>query len=294
MQKQNIQQLIITKMRKIKKWHLLTLLLANVLTFNACSNTPAENNQINTKNDVQQKTEISQLQPLKTNTSPVQAELDKAKKAGKAVFVVVTGNGITNAGQATTIAKGANEIYKNAVIVEMNRDEAVNTQLVTEWRLSGAPLPLILVISNKGIPTGGYLLEKATPENLAALIPSPKLEMVYDAIGNNKYAVVAFTKKTFTDRAEVLKECNRAVTLLNNEAVFIEVDMEDQKETGFMQQLRISPLIAQASVTLVINKQGQVAGQSTTIPSAEKLVLAAKTPVRGGCGPGCGPAGCGK
>jgi hypothetical protein len=281
-------------MKVLSKWHLITMLLLNAITFNACSNTSAENSQVDTKNDIQQKTENTQQQQVKTNTSPVQAELDKAKKTGKAVFVVVTGTGVTNANKAIDIAKGANVIYKNAVIVEMNRDDAANATLVTEWRLAGAPLPLILVLSSKGQPTGGYILEQATAENIAALVPSPKLEQVYDAIGNNKYAVVAFTKKTFTDRAEVLKECNKAVTMLNNEAVFIEVDMDDQKETGFMQQLRISPLMAKSSVTLVINKQGQVAGQSTTIPDAAKLVSAAKTPVRGGCGPGCGPAGCGK
>lgn len=281
-------------MRKMKKWQLLILLLINSVTFNACSSAPAENSQVNSKNEVLQKTENTGAKTSESGTSPVQVELDKAKKAGKAVFVVVTGNGVTNTDKANEIAKGANTIYKNAVIVQMNRDDAANASLVAEWRLAGAPLPLILVLSSKGQPTGGYILEQATAENIAALVPSPKLEQVYDAIGNNRYAVVAFTKKTFADRAEVLKECNKAVTLLNNEAVFIEVDMEDQKETGFMQQLRISPLMAKSSVTLVINKQGQVAGQSTTIPDAAKLVSAARTPVRGGCGPGCGPAGCGK
>lgn len=61
-----------------------------------------------------------------------------------------------------------------------------------------------------------------------------------------------------------------------------------------MKQLRINPETAKASVTLVINKQGQVAGTSTTVPDSKKLVSAAKTPVKSGCGPGCGPAGCGK
>lgn len=281
-------------MRMIKKWQILTLLLTNLVTFNACSKAPAENSQVNSKSVDQQKTEKVQQQISKINSSPVQKEIDNAKNAGKAVFVVVTGSGVTNTGEAKTIAKGANEIYKNAIIVEMNRDDAVNESLVTEWRLSGAPLPLILVISSKGVLAGGYVLEDATSENIAAFIPSPKLEKVYESIGNNKYAVIAFTKKTFADRAEVLKECNEAVTMLKDEAVFIEVDMEDKKETSFMQQLRISPLTTKSSVTLVINKQGQVSGQSTTIPDAAKLVAAAKAPVSSGCGPGCGPAGCGK
>ena len=280
-------------MRIIKKWQLLILLLAIALNLNACSNTPAENNQTNVKSTVQQKTLNTQQQLSTTNTSPVQEELDKAKKEGKAVFIVVTETGVTNVDKAIEIAKGANAIYKNAVIVQMNRDDSVNASLVAKWRLSGAPLPLILVLSSKGQPTGGYVLKQATAENIAALVPSPKLEQVYEAIANNKYAIVAFTKKSFDNRAEVLKECNKAVTELNNEAVFIEVDMTDPNEASFMQKLRINPLMAKSSVTLVINKQGQVAGTSSTTPDANKLVAAAKTPVKSGCGPGCGPAGCG-
>jgi len=320
-------------MRIMKKWQLLTLLLINAVTFNACNNTPAENKQLNTgsnklaenkqvntesntpvenkqvytesntpaenkqvnmESNVQQKTEGIETKTSESGTSPVQAELNKAKKAGKAVFVVVTGNGVNNSAQATTIAKGANKIYKNAVIVEMKRDDVANASLVAEWRLSGVPLPLILVLSTKGTLAGGYVLEQATSENIAALVPSPKLEIVYEAIGEGKHAIVVFSKNTFNDKTEVMKECNKAISQLNNEAVLLEVDMDDAKEKGFMQQVNVSPLMAKGSVTLVINKQGQVAGTSTTVPDAAKLVSAAKTPVRGGCGPGCGPAGCGK
>jgi hypothetical protein len=276
----------------LKKWQLLTLLLVNAVAFNACSN-PTANNQASVNGTNQQKTEKSQKVATQSSSN-VQAELDKAKKAGKAVFVIVTGTGSTDTDKALAIAKGATGIYKNSIIIQMNKDDEANAQLVTEWRLAGAPVPLILALSTKGQLTGGFILAEATSENLAALMPSPKLELVYEAIGNSKHVIVAFTKKSFADRTEVITECKKAVSMLNNEAVFIEVDMEDSKENGFMQQLRISPLMAKSSVSLVINKQGQVAGQSSTIPDATKLVAAAKAPVKQGCGPGCGPAGCGK
>ncbi len=281
-------------MRNLKKWQLLIMLFVNAITFNTCSNSNAENKQVSAGNPViQTKEETSEL-PTQNGISKVQTELDQAKKAGKAVFVVVTGTSVTNTDKATTIAKEANVIYKNAVVVQMNRDDVANAQLVTEWRLAGAPLPLILVLSSKGLPTGGYMLEQATAQNIAALVPSPKLENVYEAISNGKHAIVAFSKKSFTDRIEVIKISKEAVSMLNNEAVFVEVDMDDPKETGFMNQLGIDKLSTKASITLVINKQGQVAGTSTTVPDAAKLVAAAKTPVKSGCGPGCGPAGCGK
>lgn len=220
--------------------------------------------------------------------------ISAAKNAGKAVFLVVTGTGVTETDKAMLIAKGANDIYKNAVIIQMNRDDSTNTQLVSEYRLAGAPLPLILVISSKGFPTGGYVLAQATAENIAALVPSPKLEVVYAAINNGKHAMVVFSKKAFTDRNEVIKIAKQAVSMLDDEAVFVEVDIDDSNEVNFLNQLRIDKSQLSSSLTLVINKQGQVAGTATTVPDAAKLVAAAKTPVAAGCGPGCGPAGCAK
>lgn len=221
-------------------------------------------------------------------------KISAAKNASKVVFLVVTGTGATEIDKAMIIANGATVIYKNAIIVQMNRDDASNAQLVKEYGLSSAPVPLILVISSKGYPTGGYLLAQATAENVAALVPSPKLEFVYEAISKGKHALVVFSKKAFTDRNEVIKITKQAVSMLNNEAVFVEVDIDDPKETNFMNQLRIDKSQVSSSLTLVINKQGQVAGTATTIPDAAKLVAAAKTPVAAGCGPGCGPAGCGQ
>ena len=55
--------------------------------------------------------------------------------------------------------------------------------------------------------------------------------------------------------------------------------MTVKKQTS-LNQLRIDKSQLKASLTLVINKQGQVAGTATTVPDATKLVAAAKTPVK--------------
>jgi hypothetical protein len=276
-------------MKISKKLQLLSLLLV-VFTSNACANPKAENNKANSESAANQQTQVKQTVKA---TSPLQAELNQAKAAGKAVFVVVTGTGATDLNKAMTIAKGANAIYKNATVIQMNKDLPANEAFVTEWRLSGAPVPLILVLSSKGLPTGGYTLADATSENVAALVPSPKMEQVYAAIENKKPAIVVFTKKTLADKAEVISIGKDAVAKLKNNAVLVEVDMDDKRETGFMSQLRIDKT-SKASITIVINTQGQVAGTSTTTPDAGKLAAAAVAPVKGGCGPGCGPAGCAK
>jgi hypothetical protein len=266
----------------------------------ACNNQSSKSDKNQMKSDNPVIAEVSAMSltdPISITESTGKSAIEQitnATKAGKAVFLVVTGTGVTETDKTIAIANAAKVIYKNAVIVEMDRDDPSNEQLVSEYRLAGAPLPLILVISSKGFPTGGYLLAQATPENVAALVPSPKLEDVYQAIFDGKYAIVVFSKKSFTDKPEVVKTCKKAISMLNNEAVLVEVDMDDSKEVNFLNQLRIDKSQISASLTLVINKQGQISGTATNLPDAAKLVAAAKTPVKGGCGPGCGPAGCGK
>lgn len=277
----------------LTKGSLLSLTVISLLVLTACGNSNAVNKQASPGTEVTQSTQPEQPAALPTSNSKIQTDLEKAKKEGKAVFVVVTGTGVAETDKATTIAKGANAIYKNATVVQLNRDDASNADLVAEWRLAGAPLPLVLVISPKGMLTGGMVLAQATSENIAALVPSPKLEEVYASIAASKPALVVFTKKTMSDRAEVLKICQDALTKLDNKATVVEVDMTDSSEDNFMKQVRINTA-STVSTTLVINAQGQVAGTSTSIPDATKLASAATAQVKSGCGPGCGPAGCAK
>jgi hypothetical protein len=281
-------------MKTLKNQILMFFMAGIFIVLNSCSTSNAENKQSKVTAPVVTTTLEEKTEVIPTEVSAVKSELDKAHVAGKAAFVVVTGNGIAETSKAVTVAEGAKSIYKNAVVVQMNRDDAANADFVKEWRLTGAPLPLILVFSPKGTLTGGRILAQSTAENIAELIPSPKLEEVYAAISSNKNAIVVFTKKSFADRDEVVKNSKEAVALLKNEAVFVEVDMDDAKENGFMNQVRVNKATTKASVTLVVNKQGQVAGTSVTVPDPNKLVAAAKTPVKSGCGPGCGPAGCGQ
>ncbi len=279
-------------MKPIKQQLFLCFIAGSLLNLNACSNSNAEGTTSNENVPVVSANMADEIETAGMNASPVKKELEKAQAAGQAAFLVVTENGNTETEKAVSLAEEAKNIYKNAVVLEMNRDDAVNAELVDEWRLSGAPVPLILVFSPNGTLTGGRILNQATAENVAELVPSPMLEKVYAAIENNKNAIVVFSKKSFTDRSEVIENTKEAVAKLNNDAVFIEVDMDDNRESGFMKQVRIDKALATESITLVINKQGQVAGTSVGVPDSDKLVTAVNTPVRSGCGPGCGPTGC--
>lgn len=273
-------------MKQLKKIALaLGMMILSITSF-GCSSTNAE----------QKSNENNSATMAITSTKSsvdVQAELNKAKANGKAVLVVVTGNGASQTDQALKVANDAKSIYKNAVVIELNRDDVANAKYVNEWQLAQAPLPLIIVVSPSGMATGGLLLNQATAENLVSLIPSPKLDAVYQSLGAGKPALVVFTSKSLSDRNEVLKICKEANAKLNNNATLIEVDINDSKEQGFMEQMRVYSDI-ESSITVVINTAGQVSGRSVTLPDATKLAEAATNILRGGCGSQFGPSSCGQ
>ena len=277
-------------MRFKTKCQLISLVIANAFTLNACSNPSTANNKSNDNNTVQQKVVTNQQAGQKT-TSNMQAELDKAKKASKAIFVVITGTGATDIDKATTIAKGANGIYKNAIVVTMNRDDATNASLVSEWRLAGAPLPLILVISPKGYPTGGYILAQATAQNIAELVPSPKMDDVYEALNGKKSVFLVISKKSYTDRSKILDNCKSAVSQLQNKASVIEIDLTDTKEAVFIKQLNLKS-VPNASSILVLNAAGQTTGTFGGNAETTALVLAANKVVKSGCCPSGSGSSC--
>lgn len=276
-------------MKTSNKFRLMALLLAMSTTFSACANSNAENKQASAKKSAQEKTQAEQK--IAKASSPLQVELNKAKASGKAVFVVVTGTGATDVEKATSIAKTAVSINKNAIILKLDRDLPANADLVSQWRLSGAPLPLILTVSAKGYPTGGYILADATADKVAALVPSPKLDDVYAAINAKKPVFLVVSKKSNIDKAAILSSCKSASAKLSGNVAIVEIDLADPKETAFIKSLNLQGP-TNATTVMVLNTSGQSTGLFKGKVEAAELVSAATKVVSGGCGTGCAPGGC--
>ena len=274
-------------MRNSRRLQLVSLLFTATCTLIACTDSKATTVNADGKKSADQPAKVA---IASRTASPLRTDLNKAKAEGKAVFVVVTGAGATDVAKANTIAKGATGIYKNAIVMEMNKDLAANADLVSEWGLTGAPVPLILSISPKGFPTGGFALENATVENVAALVPSPKLDEVYAGMYSKKPIFLVIFKKSFIDKAGLLKNCEAAAKELKTGATIVEVDIEDPKEASFIQMLKLQST-STATTIMVFNATGQTTGLFNGKAEAAELVTAA-TKVVAGCATGCAPGGC--
>ncbi|MDR3705303.1 MAG: hypothetical protein P4L28_05290 [Paludibacteraceae bacterium] len=273
-------------MKNRNKLQPIILLLLLLSTLNACAKSTKKNSKVN----VSQPKTGTVVAPTPKATANIQAELNRAKKAGKAVFLIVTATGVPDAGKALTLANKTNEKYKNATVVTLNRDDAANANLVNQWRLVGAPLPLILVVSPKGTPVGGLELKEATVEKLLNIVPTPKEDEVYAALNNKKSVFVVIAKKTNTDRAIVLEKCKAANTQLKSAGTIIEIDPTDAKEQKFIKMLNYKNTPNTSSV-FVFNASGQSTGTFSGEMETKELVTAATKVIRSCCAGGgsCSP-----
>lgn len=210
----------------------------------------------------------------KTSILNVAETLAKAEKDANSVFLVVTDSNKTDIKKAMEIAATANLSVKKSTVVTLDREDKNNKDIVTKYGLAGAPLPILLVISPKGILAGGYLLKDATSELLVKLIPSPKQDEVLLALNNKKSVLIVAAKSTFTDKEKVIENCKSAVALNVNKTELIEIDLSDTKEKSFLELLKVNTATT-TTVTVVVNTKGQVNGTFYELKDAASLVTLA-------------------
>ena len=257
---------------------------AKTSTENADKNMNSETVTVANESDTKL-TEAATTSSEKTVTLTVKESLAKAEKDANSVFLVVTDPIKTDIKKAMEIATAANLSVKKSIVVLMNRDDKNNNDLVSKYGLAGAPLPILLAISPKGVLAGGYLLKDATAESLVKLIPSPKQDEVLIALNNKKSVFIVASKSTFTDKAIAIENCKSAVTQNGNKTQLVEVDLSDTKEKPFLELLRVNTATT-STATVVVNNKGQIAGTFYEIKDAASLVTLANK-VISGCGSGC-------
>lgn len=221
-------------------------------------------------------------------------EIAKAKKEGKTVFLVITGKSTTDFAKAEKIAKDANQKVKKSVVVKLNKDEAANSGLVSKYGIANVPVPFLLVISPKGVATGGYASDQATVEQLIKAIPSPKQDEALLALNEKKPVYIVVSKKSLKDKAAIVANCKAASAKVASKPPVIEIDIDDAAEKAFLTQIGVTT-ITDKSIVVVANGTGQITETFKETPTIEKLTAAANKIVKsGGCCPGGSSKGCGK
>jgi hypothetical protein len=213
--------------------------------------------------------------------------LNTAKKKGKAVFVLITANGVAGVDKATQIVNEAHAKYKKSEIITINRDVAENSDLVNKYRIGSVKVPFIIVVSPKGNLVGRFMLAQANTDALVNSIPSPKKDVVLTAVTEKKPVFIVVSKKGFTDKATVLENCKSASLKIASKPIIIEIDVDDAKESEFLKELGVATNNGK-TITVVSNASGQVTDKFEGITLETALIASANKVIRSGCGSGCG------
>jgi len=225
------------------------------------------------------------------STGQTSAEIEKANKSCKPVFLVAYNANGADADKAFSIANEAKTALKSAsVIIKMNTTDAANNALVAKYRLAGAPMPLILVLDKNSTVTGGIPLKDATAAKLVEMIPTPKTSELVKAINEGKSVYVVAYKESMTNQKSVMDNCAVACGKMENKSVILKVDMDDKKETKLLQTLKCD-LNAKEPVTYVINSAGQITGTHNGLTDVNTLVSSAKKAPASSCCPSGPKAG---
>jgi len=219
--------------------------------------------------------------------------IDKATKAGKTVFLVAYAGSSADATKAFSVAEETKKSYKgSSEVVKMNTTDAANKDLITKYRLAGAPLPLVIVLDKNGTIAGGLPLKDATSAKLVEMVPSPKMSEILKAIADGKSVYVVAYKADMPNQKSIMDNCAMACVKMDNKSVTVKVDLTDKNETKLLQNLKCD-MNAKELVTYVINKSGQVVSTHNDITDVNTLVSSAKKAPASSCCPGGSKSGCG-
>ncbi len=224
-----------------------------------------------------------------------QNDLDAAAKAGKAAFILVYDQTALDLDQSREMISAAMTEFPKSAKIELDRSNPAEADFVAKYKLSSAPVPLILVASTSGMVTGGVVAKQATIDQLVKMIPSPKKTEIIRALSDGNAVFITAYRKSMKSVETVNSSCAMACQQMAGKSVQVKVNMDDPAEAGFLTEMKVN-LASTEPVTLVANAQGQVSGTYTGAVEVASLVTSATKKVGGCCAPtvsnpsaSCGP-----
>lgn len=210
-------------------------------------------------------------------------EIEKAQKAGKSIYLVVTDKSAKGTEALIKIAEGANKKSKNTVVIKLDRDEKPNAGLIAKYRIAGASLPMVLVLASNGVVSGSIVSKEATVEKLLSFLPTKTQAEVLLGFENGKAALIVCGKKNAKDRSALEAECKKAASGLGGKASQVFVDVESKDETNFMSLIQPDK---DKTTVLVFNGKGQYTGTLEATAKADDIIKSVNKKMGGGCCPG--------
>ena len=225
-----------------------------------------------------------------TEPSRVLAAREKAAEEDKYLFALFTKAEDDN-------TKEMRSVFENAMAKAADRANAVAVQVtdpaeaevVEEYGLEQAPMPLVLAIAPNGAVTGGFPTKFSEDELLSAFA-SPASEQCMKSLQDGKLVFLCVQNEETQQKDEAMEGVKdfAADELVRDMTEIVVVDPADDTEQSFLEELQIDPT-TETALSVLLAPPGTLVAIHEGATSKDQWFAELR---RGGgcCGPG-GPSG---
>ncbi|ODU25225.1 MAG: hypothetical protein ABS95_00410 [Verrucomicrobia bacterium SCN 57-15] len=177
--------------------------------------------------------------------------------------------------------------------VVVDRAAAGEKEIVQQFGVDRAPMPLVLAIAPNGAVTGGFRAADLTEQRLVDSVATPSMQQCLKALQERRLVFVCLQNGRTDANEAAMKGVNefKADARFAEATTIVKLDPSDPKELKFLAQLKADPNAKLAS-TAFLAPPGVILAKVDGPTSKDNLV-AALTKAMASCGSGCSPSGCG-
>lgn len=228
--------------------------------------------------------------------SIAQAAMKKAADASKYLFLFVSeGDSPETASARQAVEAAASKLSDKADVAFVKRDSASEKDVVKQFGLDRAPMPIVLALAPNGCITGALMGDKLKDPQLQDSIACASEQQCMKALQDGKLVFVCAQNASTKSNEEAMKGVNdfKADTRFVQFTEVVTIDPAAASDQSFLTKLKIDPQMTEAT-TAFIAPPGSVISKVNGATSKDALVAALTAASSGGCGAGgCGPKGCG-
>lgn len=178
--------------------------------------------------------------------------------------------------------------------VAVNRNDPAEKEIVEQFGVGRAPMPLVLAIAPNGAVTGGFRSADLTEQRLLDAVATPGMQQCLKALQERRLVFVCLQNGRTEANDAAMKGVNdfKADARFAQATVIVTVDPSDPKEVKFLARLKADPRARLAS-TAFLAPPGVILAKVDGPTSKDSLVaslMKAMASCGSGCGSGCGPS----
>ena len=205
--------------------------------------------------------------------SKIQQILDNSAEDGTFTFIVFykEDSAATRAMLSTAREKTANRAERS-VVITANASDPVERELVEQFGIGRAPMPLTVVVAPNGAITGVFS-KSLNAQHIDAAIVTPTMARCMKSLQNRKLVFVVASRN---DKPEVPAGV-RALQkdpLFKDRIVLTGLRLDDPAETRFINQMKIDPTLVTGPYAVLIAPPGVLVGHFDARSTAEKIAAA--------------------